>query len=42
MKFTYINSFFLLYDIIIGICAAQASSAYAPLALHRLQRTTIK
>lgn len=31
--FTYINSFFLLYDIIIGICAAQASSAYAPLAL---------
>lgn len=31
--FTYIKGFFLLYDIIIGICAAQASSSYAPLAL---------
>lgn len=31
--FTYVQGFFILYDIIIGICAAQAISAYAPLAL---------
>ena len=31
--FTYVQGFFMLFDIIIGICAAQAASAYAPLAL---------
>lgn len=30
---TYLQGFFILYDIILGICAAQAISAYAPLAL---------
>lgn len=31
--FTYVQGFFVLFDIIIGICAAQTASAYAPLAL---------
>lgn len=31
--FTYVQGFFIVFDIIIGICAAQAISAYAPLAL---------
>lgn len=30
---TYLQGFFILYDIILGICAAQAISAYVPLAL---------
>lgn len=31
--FVYVQGFFVIYDIMIGICAAQAISAYAPLAL---------
>lgn len=31
--FSYIQGFFVLYDILLGICAAQAISSYAPLAL---------
>ena len=31
--FTYVQGFFLVFDIILGICAAQAISGYAPLAL---------
>lgn len=33
LLFNYVQGFYLLYDIIIGICAAQAISSYAPLAL---------
>ena len=31
--FFYVQGFFVLYDVILGICAAQAISGYAPLAL---------
>lgn len=31
--FGYLQGFFVLYDVMIGICAAQAISGYAPLAL---------
>lgn len=31
--FSYVQGFFIIYDIMIGICAAQAISAYAPLAV---------
>ena len=31
--FGYLQGFFILYDVMIGICAAQAISGYAPLAL---------
>lgn len=31
--FSYVQGFFVLYDVILGICAAQAISGYAPLAL---------
>ena len=31
--FSYLQGFFILYDVILGICAAQAISGYAPLAL---------
>lgn len=33
LLFNYVQGFYLLYDIIIGICAAQAISSYTPLAL---------
>lgn len=31
--FNYVQGFFIVFDIILGICAAQAISGYAPLAL---------
>lgn len=31
--FTYVQGFFVVFDIILGICAAQAISSYAPVAL---------